>query len=50
MDKSELEDVIKIYEAVSTEVKELIVELKIKITKDKIEVLTAIPTEVIQNE
>ena len=50
MDKSELEDVIKIYEVVSTEVKCLVVELKIRITKDRIEVLTAIPTEVIQNE
>ena len=50
IDKSELDEVIKSYEAVSTEVKCLIVELKIKITKDRIEVISAIPTEVIQNE
>ena len=49
-DKTELDEVIKSYEAVSTEVKCLIVELKIRITKDRIEVLTAIPTKVIQNE
>ena len=49
MDKSELEDIIKVYETVSSEVSCLILELKLKFTNEKIEVLTAKPIEVLQN-
>ena len=50
MDKTELEAVIKIYETVSAEVKELKVTLIILFKNNKIEVLEAIPSEVITRE
>ena len=50
MDKTELEAVIKVYETVSAEVKELKVTLIILFKDNKIEVLEAIPSEVITRE
>ena len=45
IDRTELDDIVKVFESISEEVKVLKVELVIIITNNKIEVLSATPTE-----
>ena len=45
IDRTELDDIVKVFESISEEVKVLKIEMVVVITNNKIEVLSATPTE-----